>query len=1227
MLTSKEMQQKTQQMFQLVEKNDISAVLCCIEQQDFDLHIKDINNNELLGVALLHKHWKLAMLLVEKGADPNVKVIEPGVSGFVLAINIAMKYKKWDLVGAMIKKGADPRNYEEHISPLHYFSRTGNLEMVRYILGLSAHISDITNFPKHNSPLKAAVIAGKLEVVKLLVTAGASLDQREAITPNDGSQAQHQFTPVQFAAMFGHRDIVLYLMQHPRQQPNDLHINMGLSLDLFGSRTEYSAYIDIDQIVTAMKSSRAAGRDEQQLKADLLMLQANAKYYSLTRVVPKFIGAKVEQRRNVYLELANLALNVLERAGQEPPIILPSDRPCINRIAVLQKEAFAWFCSSIATYVRNNSAVDINDSAQAWKTISYLGTIIDCNADRGYAHYLKQVRTRMGLIIDATFQEILIDIHQVRAFINASNNIEIRQQFEKTKFYQIAAFLNDVEQLEKLGNAYLLFNVDDLLSGDRSRIEATLNAIAATLEILTTHLSPIARTYFHDLDFDTLAQIRNHLRHVNGDNRQHNTFSQDSRAQRFNALINGNAPKMMKGFLNFVRNDFTEIQLRIKMYSNFLGSLKTSQDLFQQFKLKDSVLEKFKNYVRYAKNLRGVLEEKVTTPFSFEDRFEFNIRTKTKIETVKNDITIKAWNERVRKLLKLTKKNIKAIPSRQKREQISASLQQLLPIDGDDLSFSRKVICYSKYSANLNLVILCLQRIIELNDTVFKESDGVIVIKLMDVTRFNAIERNIVHLYEHAIEFINNKTFLEEYCAQNGDTSSLLAEFEQIRNYISHTANPSFASPEGKPTNQNHIFALCEELPSILEGMRRVLKTWQTIITELKNLSGVKKLQEFEHLLQKIHKKGIGKDLQTISEDEKVRFAILLFLEESSLGFKLDDNRFGRELGLGCTNVLGDGFCFFRAIAQQIVDRNLNTKRHPPLTQLPLPTTMEEILERVAVYFSEHSQELMDRIFPPPSREDFGTGDRSDELYQVALAEYHDSGERQRRLDGFRDNFYEYINLGRYDAGGQLVNAADWLPQVMSDILHIDIDIYDGHRPGAGFSTSNGHAQRIGIGRVNNNHYVSLNGDLRAAWLAENQAILRVGGNVEQQRLDLLQGKTISICPQMTQHFQLKRVLESRSLLLRPDFQFRQLVQARKVGEYLIDKIKDPTTRNATLNLLNELDIETSREVLKALNPQELNTLWEAVADLEGYEALKADLGKEREKAMQIVPYKKAFII
>lgn len=366
----------------------------------------------------------------------------------------------------------------------------------------------------------------------------------------------------------------------------------------------------------------------------------------------------------------------------------------------------------------------------------------------------------------------------------------------------------------------------------------------------------------------------------------------------------------------------------------------------------------------------------------------------------------------------------------------------------------------------------------------------------------------------------------------------------------------------------------------------------------------------------KINKKGLGKNPENMSEEEQLKLAMMLSLQEGNK-FDLKNNRFTKDLNLSCQNVSGDGFCFFRAIAKQIVDRNLNIGRHPPL--LSFPVTMEEVLERVAIYFNQHYQQLLDKIFPPPCRQDFGSGDQSEKLYQEAFTEYNNPIERQKRLEGFRDNFYEYINLGNYDVGDRQMNAADWLPQIISEVLLVDIDIYDGQRPGAGFRTNNSHRERIGLGRINNNHYVSLDGDLEAAWIAEQKEILRAGFNAEQQRLDLLQGKSIKVNPLIIQYYQHQQMLKSH-VFTKPEFLLRQLIEYNKLGKYLIGKIQSPAV-NDTLKFLNEMDEDLQKEGLKVLKPEEITFLWKAVENLEGYEKLKLALWKERERSMQIMPF------
>ena len=155
---------------------------------------------------------------------------------------------------------------------------------------------------------------------------------------------------------------------------------MGLSFDWFGAREDYSAHIDMNEVVESMlpRPRPAPAEDlveKRNLRAKLLILQATTKHYTLQRAVPKIRGSQhqIQQRRNQYLNRALLALDVIERSTLEPPIIIPDTRGT-DCIVVLQKMAFSWFCASMATYTRNHLSDELPNNV-VWKAISYLGQI------------------------------------------------------------------------------------------------------------------------------------------------------------------------------------------------------------------------------------------------------------------------------------------------------------------------------------------------------------------------------------------------------------------------------------------------------------------------------------------------------------------------------------------------------------------------------------------------------------------------------------------------------------------------------------------------------------------------------------------------------------------------------------------------------------------------------------------------------------------------------------
>ncbi len=853
-----------------VENNDISTITEWIENQGGNVNLQDANNNQLFGVALLHKHWDLANYLLEHGANANAPVFEQA-HGKRFPIQIAMEHAQWELVERMIRMGANPKVYVNHISPLFYFCKTKNIGMVNFILTLG--IPDIVNYPEHNSPLKMAAILGDRDLVQILVPAGASIESKESQDGN-GTSAGCMFTPIQYAAMFGHRHIVSELMNLPQCRSDLVDSNMSSS---------YESNIDVNEIVNSMLPYNNNGFDypndaggKQNLRIDLLLLQACAKNYILQRAVFRISGtdAQIRQRSNEYLNRALLALDVIDRSTQPPPIVTPSTRG-FDRIKSVQKMMFYLFCTSVATYVRNHPGMrNIGVIKDGWRAISYLGRAVSGTVDRGYFHGNRLIRINLEQTLNANWENILRTVGMLRDFITNPDHQSLRV-LKSTLLYKISAHQSDCEQLSKLQNMYVCFNETDLQSNDRNRVQAILNAISATLEIITVHLSDFSSPYFHDLNFDALSQVRNHLRHINGDNNNQDVFSNRSRALRFEMLINGQNPKLMAAIIHFVQHDFAEIRKRINAYYTFVESIDVDnlQALQQRFiestgrtaYARNTLWSyyNFLNYRRSVSSLCALLEVRDNNQnYPQEGVIHRHLRTTTDITNAHDDTNLRRWNARVRTTLGLTRTYIQSFQPSERRK-INEEVKKLLPNQTDLQSttkYSRRIQCYLRYVANIHYAITTLERIIDTNRTIQQHNDRILrevvpesspsyellpreeqarndnlarEIERNTIVRYNAIEWQVAHFYEHVSNLIENQEFLDTYCEENGNTIQLLLDIEQIRNYVAHVANLSFVNEQGLAANQYQLFDLCQHAPSILEGFQKVHLKWQTLLTKL----------------------------------------------------------------------------------------------------------------------------------------------------------------------------------------------------------------------------------------------------------------------------------------------------------------------------------------------------------------------------------------------------------
>ncbi len=410
-------------------------------------------------------------------------------------------------------------------------------------------------------------------------------------------------------------------------------------------------------------------------------------------------------------------------------------------------------------------------------------------------------------------------------------------------------------------------------SGDRDRIEAALNAVAASLEVITSHLSDVSLSYFHDLNFEALSQIRNHLRHVNGNNHEHNVFFRQSRAQRFEALVSSRNPTLMNVLIHFMQHDFDEIRNRINKYQAFLDSIDSLEMLYQKFIISEGKMAYVKNtawsyfnfptYRRKAENLRMLLEQPNNSAHLLEEPAHYHLRTETAIPPGRNDAEFRLWNARVRVFLGLTNTHLNSL-QRQDREMVKKIMKTFLPnqTDGHTLIFSKKIHCYLKHSANMHYVILNLQRIIHAVNARQERLQAVIQERFRaqdddendelnvrlnkdSVMYYNALEWLTVHFYEHAIEFTKIPIFLDTYREHNGNTVQLIRDLEQIRNYIAHVANLSFASENGQAVGPDQLSNLHRHAAEILQGFQRVQAEWKGLLQSLIDIVPAEKLATF----------------------------------------------------------------------------------------------------------------------------------------------------------------------------------------------------------------------------------------------------------------------------------------------------------------------------------------------------------------------------------------------
>ncbi len=127
-----------------------------------------------LFLAIVQKHLGIAMILLDAGANPRVKLV-PGQSMVPFAVYLA----DTNLVAALERRGANLKEVEPHSarSLLHLAveggEHGGEVEMIQFLLARGLPV----NVMKHGgtTPLHIAASRSRLDLVQLLVANGADL--------------------------------------------------------------------------------------------------------------------------------------------------------------------------------------------------------------------------------------------------------------------------------------------------------------------------------------------------------------------------------------------------------------------------------------------------------------------------------------------------------------------------------------------------------------------------------------------------------------------------------------------------------------------------------------------------------------------------------------------------------------------------------------------------------------------------------------------------------------------------------------------------------------------------------------------------------------------------------------------------------------------------------------------------------------------------------------------
>lgn len=156
------------------------------ELKEIDVNYTYIKGLPPLHIAIMANSLNIARLLIEKGADPNIKT-EDGTS----PLHVAIAKGNLEIVKLLIEYGADVNSRKDDgVTPLHSAAWFGQIDIAKLLIDHGADVN--AQNEDGNTLLHTAVFKDKKEMVELILINGADLNIKNiwGMTPMDIAKNQ-----------------------------------------------------------------------------------------------------------------------------------------------------------------------------------------------------------------------------------------------------------------------------------------------------------------------------------------------------------------------------------------------------------------------------------------------------------------------------------------------------------------------------------------------------------------------------------------------------------------------------------------------------------------------------------------------------------------------------------------------------------------------------------------------------------------------------------------------------------------------------------------------------------------------------------------------------------------------------------------------------------------------------------------------------------------------------